>query len=137
MHNPCGLDVISGSEMIVSQMQELTRVVDVDGDGVADRYETISDDWGVSGNYHETNTITPDGEGGNEIFFLWVFTDFLLEISGLSTAVSCNNAVDANKNNIVCKLPPIYSLTSCKRAFVISDLSPLMALNHSLQTAVI
>lgn len=64
LHNPCGLDVISGSEIVVSQMQELTRISDTDGDGEADLYETISDDWGVTGNYHETNTLTRDGAGG-------------------------------------------------------------------------
>ena len=64
LHNMCGLQVISKDEMIVSQMAELTRVKDTDGDGIADLYETISDKWGVSGNYHETNTIIPDGKGG-------------------------------------------------------------------------
>lgn len=64
LHNMCGLQVISKDEMIVSQMAELTRVKDTNGDGIADLYETISDDWGVSGNYHETNTIIPDRKGG-------------------------------------------------------------------------
>lgn len=64
LHNMCGLQVISKNEMIVSQMAELTRIKDTDGDGIADLYETISDKWGVSGNYHETNTIIPDKKGG-------------------------------------------------------------------------
>lgn len=35
------------------QRGELTRLTDTTGDGVADLYETVCDDWGVSGNYHE------------------------------------------------------------------------------------
>jgi hypothetical protein len=37
----------------VAQRGELTRLADLDGDDVADLYQTVSDDWGVSGNYHE------------------------------------------------------------------------------------
>ena len=64
MHNACGVHVVSKSEIIVSQMGELTRVKDTDGDGKADLFENISDKWGVSGNYHETNTVVSDGKGG-------------------------------------------------------------------------
>ncbi|MEM9158410.1 MAG: hypothetical protein AAGB46_05115 [Verrucomicrobiota bacterium] len=64
LHNSCGLQAISKNEIIVSQMAELTRIKDEDGDGIADLYETISDQWGVSGNYHETNTIVPHPDGG-------------------------------------------------------------------------
>jgi len=64
LHNSCGLQVISRSEILISQMAELTRLTDTDGDGIADLYENVADDWGVSGNYHETNALTPDGDGG-------------------------------------------------------------------------
>jgi hypothetical protein len=64
LHNSCGIHVVSKDEVIISQMAELTRVKDTDGDGIADLYQTISDKWGISGNYHETNTIIPDGKGG-------------------------------------------------------------------------
>lgn len=64
LHNPCGIQVISKSEVIVSQMPELTRITDTDGDGIADNYENIASPWGVSGNYHETNALVPDGQGG-------------------------------------------------------------------------
>ena len=37
----------------VTQIPELTRVSDTDGDGEADFFETVSDGWGLSGNYHE------------------------------------------------------------------------------------
>lgn len=37
----------------VVQRGELTRMQDVDGDGRADRFDTVSDQWEVGGNYHE------------------------------------------------------------------------------------
>ena len=52
-----GLDEIfglvwKGDAFYVTQSCELTRVSDRDGDGRADRFETISDAWGYA-NYHE------------------------------------------------------------------------------------
>lgn len=52
-----GLDEIFGlaerdGALYVTQSCELTRVTDTDGDGTADRFETVSDTWGY-GNYHE------------------------------------------------------------------------------------
>ncbi len=52
-----GLDEIFGltwkdNAFRVTQSCELTRVSDANGDGVADRFETISDAWGYA-NYHE------------------------------------------------------------------------------------
>src|SRR5690606_966574 len=52
-----GLDEIFGLDwkdgaFRVTQSCELTRVSDSNGDGVADRFETISDAWGYA-NYHE------------------------------------------------------------------------------------
>ncbi len=52
-----GLDEIFGltwkdDAFRVTQSCELTRVSDSNGDGIADRFETISDDWGYA-NYHE------------------------------------------------------------------------------------
>ncbi|HCN78804.1 MAG TPA: hypothetical protein DIT13_16610 [Verrucomicrobiales bacterium] len=35
------------------QRPELTRLRDTDGDGVADHYETLNDDWQVTDNWHE------------------------------------------------------------------------------------
>jgi len=37
----------------VLQRPELTRLRDTDGDGVADHYETLNDDWQVTDNWHE------------------------------------------------------------------------------------
>lgn len=64
LHNACGIEVISDAEIIVSQMPELTRIKDTDGDGKADQYTPVASSWGMSGNYHETNHIVPDGKGG-------------------------------------------------------------------------
>lgn len=48
---PLGLKVLS-DQIYVAQKCELTRLIDTDGDGEADRYECVSDAWGYSGNYH-------------------------------------------------------------------------------------
>jgi hypothetical protein len=65
LHEPLGLavrverrtstDGVSADRAAVYCVQrgELTRLIDLDGDEVADEYTTISDAWGVSGNYHE------------------------------------------------------------------------------------
>lgn len=64
LHNANGLFVVSDREMLVSQMPELTRVIDADGDGVADEYRTEAT-FNLSGAYHEvTAGPTPDGKGG-------------------------------------------------------------------------
>jgi hypothetical protein len=53
LHEPLGIMVVSNSEFIIMQRPELTRVKDTDGDGVADLYENLTDDFGLSKNYHE------------------------------------------------------------------------------------
>lgn len=53
VHDPLGIMVISNSEILLMQRPELTRIKDTDGDGVADEYLTVTDDYGLSGNYHE------------------------------------------------------------------------------------
>jgi glucose/arabinose dehydrogenase len=74
LHNTCGLQVISKSEMIISTMDDLVRVKDTDGDGIADSYQVICDDWGMSGNYHETNTFAPDGPNATNGWWLAIGT---------------------------------------------------------------
>jgi glucose/arabinose dehydrogenase len=64
LHNGMGMEILAPGKIVVSQMAELTLVEDLDGDGVADRYRNLCSDFGISGNYHETNAICPDGEGG-------------------------------------------------------------------------
>jgi hypothetical protein len=53
LHDPLGVVALSNSEIVVMQRPELTRIRDTDGDGVADSYITISDGFGMTGNYHE------------------------------------------------------------------------------------
>ncbi len=53
LHDPLGLVAMSNTEIVVMQRPELTRLRDTDADGVADDYQTITDDFGMSGNYHE------------------------------------------------------------------------------------
>jgi len=52
LHEPLGLQWRDGAMWTV-QRGELTRMTDLDHDDRADLFETISDQWGVSGNYHE------------------------------------------------------------------------------------
>src|SRR5207237_10262553 len=52
LHEALGLSVV-GKDVYVVQRPELTKLVDTDGDDVADDYTTVCDKWGVSGDYHE------------------------------------------------------------------------------------
>ena len=52
MHEVLGLAWHEGA-LYATQRAEITRLRDLDGDGVADEYATVSTGWGVSGNYHE------------------------------------------------------------------------------------
>lgn len=49
---PLGLKVVDG-EIYVLQKQELTKLIDHDGDEVTDEYYTLCNRWGVSSNFHE------------------------------------------------------------------------------------
>jgi hypothetical protein len=74
LHNTCGLQVISKGEMIISTMDDLVRVKDTDNDGIADSYQVICDDWGITGNYHETNMLAPDGPNAANGWWLAIGT---------------------------------------------------------------
>lgn len=65
LHEVAGLRVDrQTNEILVSQKPELTRLIDEDGDGVAETYETVCDQWGFTGNYHEYSFgPVRDGEG--------------------------------------------------------------------------
>ena len=63
-HNGCGLDAVSRNKVRVTQMADFTEATDTDKDGTADQYRVFASGWGLSGNYHETNTIAEDGQGG-------------------------------------------------------------------------
>ena len=49
---PLGLKVVN-DEIFVLQKQELTQLVDHDGDGITDEYRTISNSWGATTDFHE------------------------------------------------------------------------------------
>lgn len=70
LHDPLGLLVVSDTEVLVMQQPELTRLVDTDADGVADVYEKVTDEFGLSGNYHEFNYGPVADEMGNLFFTL-------------------------------------------------------------------
>ena len=53
LHDPLGVVAVSNKEIVVMQRPELTRITDTDGDGVADQFDTVTDAFGMSGNYHE------------------------------------------------------------------------------------
>lgn len=56
------------NSLYVTQRPEITRLVDEDGDGRADLFETVSDQWGLSGDYHEYAFGSDFDREGN----LWV-----------------------------------------------------------------
>ena len=49
---PLGVAVVD-DRIFVMQKQEITELVDNDGDETIDEYRTLADDWGVSANFHE------------------------------------------------------------------------------------
>lgn len=53
LQEPLGLVALGEAELLVMQRTELTRLIDEDGDGRADVYRVLFDDFGVTGNYHE------------------------------------------------------------------------------------
>lgn len=59
-----GLKVVDGLIHVI-QRSELSRLVDVDNDGRCDRIDTLSDGWGLSGNYHEFAYGLPRDAAGN------------------------------------------------------------------------
>ncbi|MCJ8164383.1 hypothetical protein MKJ04_05965 [Pontibacter sp. E15-1] len=63
LHEILGLAYKDGS-LYAAQRGELTKLIDVDGDGRADKYKTIYS-WPISGHYHEYSfgpKIAPDGD---------------------------------------------------------------------------
>jgi hypothetical protein len=62
--NALGIVVPEPGKIVVVQMAEVTEASDTDHDGVADKYRTLANGWGLSGNYHETNALAADGRGG-------------------------------------------------------------------------
>lgn len=53
LHEALGMHVIDNNSLYVVQRPELSKLTDTNGDGIADKFETVCDKWGVSGDYHE------------------------------------------------------------------------------------
>src|SRR5690606_20772563 len=49
---PLGIEVVDG-DIYVLQKHELTRLRDLDGDGLMDEYWAVCNSWGVTGDFHE------------------------------------------------------------------------------------
>ncbi|WP_373330810.1 c-type cytochrome [Salmonirosea aquatica] len=49
---PLGIEVVNG-EIYVLQKQELTKLIDHDGDQIIDEYRTICNGWGATADFHE------------------------------------------------------------------------------------
>lgn len=65
MHEPLGFQVVNNSTVIYIQRPEVTRASDTNGDGKADLFETLTDDFGISGNFHEYNYGPVKDNDGN------------------------------------------------------------------------
>jgi len=64
LHEGLGLK-IDGDDIYVLQRGELSQLIDHDGDRVCDEVRTISQDWGMTGNYHEFAFGLPTDDAGN------------------------------------------------------------------------
>jgi cytochrome c len=49
---PLGIKVV-GKDIYVLQKQELTKLIDLDGDEIIDEYYCVANGWGVTANFHE------------------------------------------------------------------------------------
>ncbi len=70
LHTPEGVWPLSNRELLVMQMPELTLLVDSTGSGHADRFQTVSDHFGLSGNYSEFAFGPLKDKEGNIFFSL-------------------------------------------------------------------
>ena len=64
LHEGLGLKVVDDDIYIV-QRGELSRLRDLDGDSIFETIDTITQDWGVTGNYHEFAFGLPRDNEGN------------------------------------------------------------------------
>jgi len=67
LHEPFGMFYKDGS-LFLTQRPEFSKLTDKDGDGKADRFETINDQWGINGDYHEYAFGTSPDKNGD----VWV-----------------------------------------------------------------
>lgn len=67
LHEVLGIHAV-GDWLYATQRCELTRLKDTNGDGRADLFETVNDDWEITGDYHEYAFGSPPDAEGN----IWV-----------------------------------------------------------------
>jgi glucose/arabinose dehydrogenase len=69
LHEGLGLAVLN-NEIYVMQRSEVSKLLDLDGDQIIDEVQTITQDFGMSGNYHEFGFGLPVDREGNMYFSL-------------------------------------------------------------------
>jgi len=69
LHEGLGLAVVD-NEIYVMQRSEVSKLLDLDGDQRIDEVQTITQDFGMSGNYHEFGFGLPVDSEGNMYFSL-------------------------------------------------------------------
>lgn len=65
LHEPTGLLCDDDGSIVVGQKPELTRLVDIDQDGIADDYIQVAGGWEFHDNYHEYNFAPVKDAKGN------------------------------------------------------------------------
>ena len=95
LYHPLGLKVVDG-KVIVHERGQLTRLHDLNGDGEADFYECVNNDWHCGGGEHSYDTCLETDPDGNFYFFKTGDTDTptggcLLKVSkdGTKSEVYC------------------------------------------------
>jgi hypothetical protein len=68
LYQPLGLKVVDG-KVVVLERGQLTRLHDLDGDGEADFYECLCNDWHTGGGEHSYDTCLETDPEGNFLFF--------------------------------------------------------------------
>ncbi len=69
LHEGLGLAVVD-DEIFIMQRGEISKLVDLDGDNVIDEIQTVTQEWGMSGNYHEFGFGLPVDADGYMYFSL-------------------------------------------------------------------
>ena len=79
LHEVLGIHAV-GDSLLATQRCELTRLKDEDGDGRADLFETINDDWEITGDYHEYAFGSPRDKDGNTWVVLCLTGSFTSDV---------------------------------------------------------
>ena len=91
---PLGLKVVD-DRIFIMQKQEMTELIDHNGDGLIDEYRTLADDWGVSANFHEFGFGLEEQDG-----FLYAALATAIEPGGASTQPQIKDRGKVIKVNI-------------------------------------